>query len=175
MYEELTFLMKRTDKESPRTEDLQSLRNFFDGDPQIALQIGNTSRTVFNEILQTAVGKSAFTREATERYIKNMKTELGYFSPTITFVEKMLIDEIIMRWLRLQLMENSHFNSTTGQHSMREGEYCEKRLHLTQKRYLQALETLAKVRKLIAQTQAKGARMLKDLVTAAEQKEGEKD
>ena len=172
--DKINDVIKRTNKENPKPEDLQTLKEVFDEFPELALRTGNLRNHIFNSILDTAVGKSALTREASERYIKNMKTELGYFSPTVTFVEKMLIDEITMRWLRLQVMEQSHYNSTTGQHSMKEGIYCEKRLHLTQKRYLQAIETLAKVRKMIAITQAKGAEIFKNLVEAKDKQDDTK-
>ncbi len=169
---EIMSIVARTDKENPKPEDLEALKTFFDKEPWAALQIGNMRRNVFNTVLSAAVGKSAFGREATERYVKKMKTEMGY--ETSSFVEQMLIDEIIMCWLRLQVMEQSHLSSTTGQHSMKEGEYCERRLHLTHKRYLQSIETLAKVRKMIAITQAKGAEMFKNLVEAKDKQDSSK-
>lgn len=43
--------------------------------------------------------------------------------------------------------------------------YVDKRLDLAQKRFLRSINTLAKVRKMIAQTQAKGAEMFKNLIT----------
>ncbi|MGI8470064.1 MAG: hypothetical protein ACR2N3_16615 [Pyrinomonadaceae bacterium] len=49
-------------------------------------------------------------------------------------------------------------------HALAIGIYYDKRLHLAQKRYLRAIETLAKVRWMIANTQAKGAEMFKNLM-----------
>jgi hypothetical protein len=66
-----------------------------------------------------------------------MKTELGY--QTSTFVEKMLIDEIIMRWLRLQNMEIYHKNATSQSHTLEQGMYVDKRLDLAQKRFLRSI------------------------------------
>jgi len=43
--------------------------------------------------------------------------------------------------------------------------YVDKRLDMAQTRFLQSINTLAKVRKMIAQTQAKGAEMFKNLMT----------
>ena len=76
----------------------------------------------------------------------------------------MLIDKIVMRWFRLQVMENDHKSATYAEHTFRKGLYYDKRLHLSQARYLKAIETLAKVRKMIAVTQAKGAEMFKNLM-----------
>ena len=119
---------------------------------------------IFNSILESAAGESEFGRETMRRYVENMKAELGFH--TSTFVERMLIDEIAMRWLRLQVMENDHKSATYRDHRFSEGMYYDKRLHLAQSRYLKAVEALAKVRKMIAQTQAKGAAMFKDLMEA---------
>lgn len=162
--EDIVSLVARTDKTDPKPEDLQELKQFFDEFPGIALKIGNIRRHIFDQILDAATWKSAYMREAAERHIRKMKLEMGYNNSS--FVEKLLIEEIILRWLRLQVVEWMHHNSTTGSHDMDEGIYCEKRLHLTQKRYLTAIESLAKVRKMIAHTQAYGARMFKDLVDA---------
>lgn len=155
-------LIKATNKENPKPEQLEALRNELDEKPELARIIGNINHQVFNGILEQATKNSALIKECSERYIKEMKSELGYHSST--FVEQMLIDEIIMRWLRLQVMESDHKNTTYKSHSLTQGMYVDKRLHLAQKRYLRSIETLAKVRRMIAQTQAKGAEMFKNLL-----------
>lgn len=70
-----------------------------------------------------------------------------------------------MRWLRLSVMDSTLKNVTSQSHTRESGMYAEQRLHLAQKRYLRAIETLAKVRKMIAQTQAKSAKMFKNLMS----------
>ena len=162
-------LVERTNKENPKEKDMQELKAYFDNDPAIALHIGNINKTVFDSILETLVGESALRREAMQRYISNMESELGYH--TSTFVERMLIDEIVMRWIRLQVMENDHKVNTYAEHTFRKGLYYDKRLHLAQARYLKAIATLAKVRKMIAATQAKGAEMFKNLITKEDKKD----
>lgn len=156
-------LVKRTNKEHPKPEDLRELRKAFDDDPTLALQIGNFNQIIFDSILEQLAGESALGREAANRHVGNMRIELGYNSST--FVEKMLIDEILMRWLRLQVIENDHKNTTYKSHTLTEGIYMDKRLHLAQNRFLRSIETLAKVRKMIANAQAKGAEMFKNLMS----------
>ena len=160
----LETLVKRTDKENPKPEDLKALRQYFDEAPDMAFMLGNLNRQVFNQVLEATTGKSALGKEAARRYIKEMKTQLGYDSST--FIEQMLIDEIIMRWLRLTSIENQHLHNLAESHTYARGLYYDKRLSLAQKRYLTALETLAKTRKLIAGAQAKGAELFKNLVEA---------
>jgi hypothetical protein len=155
-------LVKRTNKANPKPEDMQALQKYFDENPKMAINIGDLNRCVRNSIVETMCGESEFGRESAKRYITHMKAELGWESSS--FVERMLIDEIVMRWARLTVMENDHKSATYRQHTFREGLYYEKRLHLAQARYLKAVETLAKVRKMIAITQAKGAEMFKNLM-----------
>lgn len=160
--QDLVALVARIDKGDPAPEDVQALTKELNEKPQLYRSIGNLQSNVFSEILRESVS-SAFLKECAERYIEEMKIELGYKDST--FVEKMLIDEIIMRWLRLQTMETYHKNATSQSHTLEQGIYVEKRLDLAQKRFLRAMDTLAKVRKMIAQTQAKGAEMFKNLIS----------
>lgn len=163
-FAEFQALVKRTDKENPKPEDLEALKKSFDELPGIALATGNLNKQVFREILDLTVGKSAFAKEAAQRYIREMKKQLGFDSST--FIEKMLIDEIVMRWLRLTYIENLHSRNLHESHTYARGLYYDKRLHLAQKRYLTAIEALAKTRKLIAGAQAKSSEIFKNLVEA---------
>ncbi len=160
---EAMALIKRTDRENPSPQDIEALQQVFADVPEIYRMHGNLNRQVFAQILKKAAGGSGFSRAAAERYVAEMKTELGF--ETSTFLEKMLIEEILMRWVRLQVAEYDHKNTTYESHAHAAGLYSDKRLDAAQKRYLRAVETLAKVRRLIARTQADGARMYKDLLT----------
>lgn len=165
----MSSLVERTNKANPKPQDMKELRATLDVLPDFCRDVGNVQGTIFKGILERLAGESAFGRECLERYVGEMKTELGYH--TSTFVEKMLIDEVVMRWLRLQAMENDHRSVTYREHRFSEGLYHDKRLHMSQARYLKAMETLVKVRKMISVTQAKGAEMFKNLLLRDE-KEG---
>lgn len=160
--EDMYALIKRIDKDDPKPEDLKLLSKEMDAKPEVFLSIGNLQKNVFSQVLEKAVS-SNFHKECVKRYVEEMQTELGYHSST--FVEKMLIDEIILRWLRLQNMETSYQNNVVNNsHSAENGAYFEKILEQSNKRFLRAVESLVKVRKMIAQTQAKGAEMFKSLL-----------
>lgn len=163
--QDLVALVNRIDKGNPKPEDLKALSKELNEKPQLYRSVGNLQHNVFSDILRESI-RSAFLKECAERFIEEMKTELGYQDST--FVEKMLIDEIIMRWLRLQNMETYHKNATSKSHTLEQGIYVDKRLDLAQKRFLRAMNTLVKVRKMIAQTQAKGAEMFKNLMSKEE-------
>ncbi len=161
--ENLAKFVERTNQPNPNPEDLALLEKVFDSMPSLHRSNGNLQKHIFDEIFKNATAHSAFIRSAAERRIEEMKTELGY--ETSTFLEQMLIDEVLMRWLRLQVSDREHKNTTNNAHSVSLGMYAEKRLHLAQKRYLRSVETLSKVRKMIGHTQAKAAKMYKNLMS----------
>ncbi len=82
-----------------------------------------------------------------------MRDNLGWSAASE--IERILIEQICLNWLRLNLLESIHFIKTTGSHSSEHGIYWEKRLSGAQRRYLRACESLAKVRKLLAEAELK--------------------
>jgi hypothetical protein len=52
----------------------------------------------------------------------------------------------VLCWLRLNIIENRH--EAQSNQTLAQGDYGERTLSSTQKRYLRAVETLAKIRKL---------------------------
>lgn len=160
--QDMFALVKRIDKGDPKPEDLKALSAELDKHPSLYRSAGNLQHNALTEILRDCV-TSAVVGECAKRHIEDMKIELGYTDST--FVEKMLIDEIIMRWVRLQNMEIYHKNATSQSHVLEQGMYVDKRLDMAQKRFLRSMSTLARVRKMIAQTQAKGAEMFKNLMS----------
>ncbi|HTK38057.1 MAG TPA: hypothetical protein VL325_06150 [Pyrinomonadaceae bacterium] len=165
----LQALVLRVDKENPDAAALVEMKRALDDLPAIVEQFGNVQLILRNSIISGLCAQSAFRIEATNRHIDQMKSEFDYDSSN--FTERLLIDEIIMRWIRLQQMENDHKRVTYESHPIELQLYYEKRLHLTQQRYLRSLETLAKVRKLLAEAnshdeRARNARSSATLKTA---------
>jgi hypothetical protein len=159
---EAVALVERCNTENPSPQDLALLERELDSKPALVQALGDYGQHVFEAILSHAVGNSAARRESLGRFIENMKHELDYQNSS--FVEKMLIREICVRWLRLQTMEQMHFEVMSKNHTLEQGIYVDKQLERAQKRYLRALETFTKVRKMLVQTEAKGAQMFKNLM-----------
>ena len=65
----------------------------------------------------------------------------------------MLIDQVLLCQMRLNQFEITHANATNESHTLAAGLYYEKRLSLTQRRFLKAVETLARVKRLLAETE----------------------
>ncbi|MET0752669.1 MAG: hypothetical protein ABWZ66_04825 [Pyrinomonadaceae bacterium] len=87
--------------------------------------------------------------ETTKREIKKMRDGLGY--EDASELEKILIEQICANYLRVNLLEAGHAQKTVETHTTEAGLYWDKRLSSAQGRYLRACETLAKVRRLLAE------------------------
>ena len=85
---------------------------------------------------------------ALEKNITVLMEGMNYEDSSV--LEKVLIDNVIITWLRLQWMEYQLIGFMEQQEiRMSVIEYWEKRLSVAQSRHLRACETLARVRKLL--------------------------
>jgi hypothetical protein len=75
-----------------------------------------------------------------------VRDEMGYHDAPV--MEKMLIDNIVTAWLRLQWLDYLVAAKMAGDFSIRSMEFWQKSLATAQRSYLAACETLAKVRKM---------------------------
>ena len=67
-------------------------------------------------------------------------------------IEQLLIENIVTAWIRYQVIEYRFSSIINGEHTLNEGEYWGKLLNHAQRRYLRAVETLARVRKITRAT-----------------------
>lgn len=81
--------------------------------------------------------------------LRKMRDGLGY--EDADEMEKLLIEQVCLNWLRTNLLEQAHASKTLESHTSATGLYWDKRLTAAHNRYLRACETLAKVRKLLAE------------------------
>ena len=78
--------------------------------------------------------------------IAKMRASLG--EEDAPLIERLLIDQVILCWLNLNWVQRSHAGIMANSVTLTAGAYWEKRLSMAQARYLKAIETLAKVRRL---------------------------
>ena len=88
--------------------------------------------------------------------LRRMRDNLGW--ETASELEKLLIEQVCVNYVRTALLEKDHEIKTTESHTHDAGLYWEKRLDTAHKRYMRTLETLAKVRKLTAEADLKAAK-----------------
>lgn len=143
-------IVSATNKKDPKPEDIQALRELMCEDSNIWKSYGDwakqTEITILNEYFET----SGFVLETVTKKLANMRDELGW--QDASEIEKLLIRQVCLTWLRLYHLERLHHSKTTQNHTSETGIYWDKRLMNAQKRHLRAIESLAKVRKMTAQT-----------------------
>jgi hypothetical protein len=98
---------------------------------------------------------SYLVRESYRQKLAAMRDSLGWNDSTE--IEKILIEQGCLNWLRHNFLESVHFEKTQASHSTETGLYWDKILTSAQKRYLRTYESLAKVRKLLAEAELREA------------------
>ncbi|MEI7827512.1 MAG: hypothetical protein WCI87_06960 [Euryarchaeota archaeon] len=133
------------DTEKPKQQDIEALRECLRVVPDLwrGLMdlVGVTEGLVMGEL---DITRSM--REGLEVGLQHLKEELGY--STAPMLEKLLIEQVALCWLRQNIMEIRLAGLAANSATLEQGEYWEKRLSATQRRYLRACETLVRVRKL---------------------------
>lgn len=143
-------LVKSTNREDPDPEDLALLRRIYREAPVLAERAGNLAKLA-TSIIITELTTSACARESTQVYLKYIRNELGYDSAPM--LEKLLIEQVVICWLRLYEMEMIYSQIRSGGPVMLDqGSYYERRLSAAQRRFLRACTTLARIRKMAGRT-----------------------
>ena len=137
--------------EDPSKEDVKALRKALHNNPKLWRIVGDLAeQAVFNLIGE--IKSSPALKESLKTGWKEMQKELGGENPNP--LEKLLVQQVVMSWLRLQLVEY-HFTEVMNQSiTLNLGRYWESRLSAAQRRHLRAIETLARVRRLLSKTPA---------------------
>ena len=148
--DELLELIGRCYMENPDMKDLQELREYLEEKPNLFRAVIDMAKVVQDKLIENIIHQPAG-QVGIEAQINNIRIEMAYDQSPI--LECLLVDNIINCWLRLQWVEMQlSGQSNEEQVSMRVVEYWEKRLSASQRRYLRACETLARVRKLTRNT-----------------------
>jgi len=144
-------IFEATNKEKPKQTDIEALDKLFEESPYIWQQVGNIAARVKDSIISAQSGKSHIIIEATKKKVADMRDKLGWKDSSQ--LEKIIIEQVCLNWLRLNALELTHDQKTRESHTLPVGEHWDKLLTQAQKRYLRACESLAKVRKLLAEAE----------------------
>ena len=142
---EFGALFERINKEKPSKKDLTALRSMFANYPGLLDLTGGLAEQNIAMLLESTKMTDG-ARELFRADLNKMKTDLGYdASPTL---EKMLIDSVLLAWLRLNFYEYRMTELENQGMTLEKASFWEKRLLASQSRYLRACRTLAQVRRL---------------------------
>lgn len=142
---EIKALIAETNKELAKPEALARLRQYLIEHPNELDYMGNLAIQVEGTIIRNNLRHSALLVTATEEYCEKMRNDLGY--KTAPPLEKALIDHLVICWVRMHVCELQYEEYTKGA-TLTVATFWENTLSATQKRYLRAVETLARIRKL---------------------------
>lgn len=144
-YHKIKAIVEKTNKERPKAEDIAELHRMLQEDPKLWKIAGDFSAHALHKITSD-IEATPFVVESVRAGIDKLKEDLGYeVSPPL---EKMLIIQVTLCWLRLNMLEQTHWIKTWESHSTETGLYWDRRLLTAQKRFTRACEALARVRKL---------------------------
>jgi len=126
--------------------DVVALRKLLRECPHLS-RAADVCAVAFRDAVGYVGGDNALFAELAEDRRRVLRTELGYAEALP--VEKLLIDEIILCWLRHYDAERRYTEAQAGRSTMEHCTYWEKKVAATQRRYLRAVETFARVGKLL--------------------------
>lgn len=144
-------LVDKTDIADPKKQDLKALRKALRNNPELWRLVGDLAEIAFLNLIKGFEATAAL-KESLKIGWQEMQIELGGENPNP--LEKLLIQQVVMSWLRLQLAEYYYTVKMNQSISLTSGRYWEGRLSAAQRRHLRAIETLARVRRLLSKTPA---------------------
>jgi hypothetical protein len=141
--DELAAFLKRTQSGDKTT--LPVLRKMLEDQAFVRMLGGERAEEVERSFVGGIAAENLGWREAITRKLDLLRAELLGDSPTP--VERLLVERVVACWLQVQ---DAELRYAQGQNdlTMRQGDYCQRRMDAAHRRYLSALKTLALVRKL---------------------------
>lgn len=140
-------LVDTVNAQKPTKAQLAELREALEKAPSLVGMLGDISRPLQYKIIESIApqpGLHIVMGEHTAQMARDMGAEQA--SP----LERMLIDQVVIAWLRWQSVEWNYQSNFAQSITLTKGIYLEKRLTAAHRRYLRAIESLARVRRLLA-------------------------
>lgn len=144
--DELFEILKATNKEKPARADVQRLETYLVKHPKDVVKLGDLANQAMTAVIDHAFGQPSVSLPVAH-YMARMRIDMRWDNSGI--IERSLIDHVILCWLRLYTTELRYERNMEEGLTLAQGEYWEKKLSANQRRYLRAVETLARVRRLM--------------------------
>ena len=142
----LSELASRIRTAKPDKADLAEFKALL---PHVDLAFADLARNNEQNLASLVTPKNDHALALTIRQAcEDMRQSLGHADASA--IERLIIDQIVLSWLRLQVAECKQ----TGHTEKRMIEFWEKRTNAAQMRFLRACESLTRMRKMMAKTPA---------------------
>ena len=143
---ELRALVAQVDQKKPPAGAVKALRQFLTDNPDIWRNAGDLAAQANLNMVEAMLATPAV-KESIKFGLSVLEKDLT--QPGDGELERLIIRQIAGCWLRLSYVEYVYGRNTAeGNFNMAQGAYWEKRVSAAQRRYLRAIETLARVRRL---------------------------
>jgi hypothetical protein len=104
-YDHFRVLYEQANRNKATTADLRALREFMDTHHSLFSDSLAISRMVLEDMIETMF-KTRAQRELMRTEIVRIKSEMGYAQAPV--IERMLMETILVTWLRLQYLEGAY-------------------------------------------------------------------
>ena len=143
--EDVRAMLAAVNVEKPKPEAVKAYRQWLADNPQVWRKTGDMARLAQDKMIDT-LRAPAIIKEGVQAGIVALRTELGY--DTAPMLEQMLIEQVVLCWLHMYTTQYAYTGMMADSVTLNQGDYWERRLTSVQGRYLRAIETLARVRRL---------------------------
>jgi len=137
-------LIKAADKPKPKPEAVAALHQLLDQYPEMWRAVCNLAENARSSMIAQTQATPAMS-EAIKANMKELATQLG--ADKAPAIERLVIEEIMLAWLDEQITRMGHAQNSRNM-TLTQAEFWQRRLTLTQRRYLRAVESLARIRKM---------------------------
>ena len=143
--DEFLNLLDSTNVDKPAKKDVKALRNFLREHPELWAFVGDLTEQAILHLIEKTQGKPGL-KESLKTGYRQLQKELGM--ETSPPLERLLIQQVVMAWLRLSYVEYWYTDNTEGGELIRRVDHWDRRLNAAQRRFLRACSTLARIRKM---------------------------
>jgi len=141
---QLHALVEATNKGKPKQTEVEELKRLLSEHPEVWRNLDLAHNAALRAIGEETSNKG--TQAIMEANYEGIQCEIRYERSNT--LERMLVDHVALCWLRLQCMEQRYSGVMSQSIGISQADYWERRLSAVQRRYLRAVETLARIRRL---------------------------
>ena len=142
---EFVAMVRAVDTDKPKAADVEALQHYFVQHPDIAEAMGNLATLAESNLISRSFPGQVMRLAIIEK-LGLMRAGMDYDKAGT--VERSLIEHVVMCWLRLHDCELRYHMVMGDEPSIRLAAFWERKLSANQQRYLKAVETLERVRRL---------------------------
>ena len=147
---EIGEVLRKVNIENPDEADVSEFRKLLSEHAEIARQVGDLARIACDELVERN-GATVLVTEFVKARVRDLRRDLGFHEASP--LERLLIEHVVLCWVRLNYTEHGYTERIgSGDLTLSQADWWERRLSATQQRYLRACQTLVRVRKLVRST-----------------------